>query len=169
MLGFGGAVEASKVLRIGIVKEGKVVHERLIKPGQNVTVGESPRNTFVIPDADLPKRFTLFQCKGVKYSLNVTSKMGGKFASDAGVSDIASASASPDVQKKGDVSILPLGDGSRGKVVVGAITVLFQFVPAPPESARMVNRQDFRPKLFDEDDPVFIGSLSVFMAMAAVL
>ena len=33
----------------------------------------------------------------------------------------------------------------------------------------MVNRQDFRPKLFDEDDPVFVGTLSVFMAMAAVL
>jgi hypothetical protein len=67
------------------------------------------------------------------------------------------------------VSILPVGEGSRGKVVVGDITVLFQFVPAPPESARMVNRQDFRPKLLDEDDPVFIGTLSVFLAMAAVL
>ena len=53
MLGFGGGDEAVKVLRIGIVKDGKVVHERLIKPGQNVTVGESPRNTFVIPGADL--------------------------------------------------------------------------------------------------------------------
>lgn len=169
MLGFGGAAEASKVLRIGVVKDGKVVHERLIKPGQSVTVGESPRNTFVFPNADLPKRFTLFQCKGGKYHLNVTKSMGGKFASDGGVSDISKASTSPDVARKGDVAILPLGDGSRGKVVVGDITVLFQFVPAPPESARMVNRQDFRPKLFSEDDPVFIGTLSVFMAMAAVL
>jgi hypothetical protein len=169
MMKFGATADASKVLRIGIVKDGKVVHERLIKPGQNVTVGESPRNTFVVPNAGLPKRFTLFQCKGGKYQLNVTSSMGGKFATQAGVSDIAVAFASPDVAKKGDVSIIPVGDGARGKVVVGNITVLFQFVPAPPESARMVNRQDFRPRLFDEDDPVFIGTLSVFMAMAAVL
>jgi pSer/pThr/pTyr-binding forkhead associated (FHA) protein len=56
MLGFGGAPDAAKVLRIGVVKDGKVVHERLIKPGQNVTVGESPRNTFVFPNASLPKK-----------------------------------------------------------------------------------------------------------------
>ena len=33
----------------------------------------------------------------------------------------------------------------------------------------MANRQDFRPKLLDEDDPVFVGTMSVFMALAAVL
>ena len=169
MLGFGGATDALKVLRIGIVKDGKVVHERLIRPGQNVTVGESPRNTFVLPNADLPKRFTLFQCKGGKYQLNVTDKMAGKFASGGEVADIAKSVASPDVQKKGDVAMLPLGDGSRGKVGVGDITVLFHIVPAPPESARMVNRQDFRPRLLDDDDPVFVGTLTIFMAMAAVL
>ena len=110
MLGFGGGSEAAKVLRIGIVKDGKVVHERLIKPGQNVTVGESPRNTFVFPNADLPKRFTLFQAKGGKYQLNVTKAMGGKFAREGGVADIAKIASAPDVQRKGDVAILPIGD-----------------------------------------------------------
>jgi outer membrane biosynthesis protein TonB len=169
MLGFGGAPDAAKVLRIGVVKDGKVVHERLIKPGQNVTVGESPRNTFVFPNASLPKKYTLFQAKGGKYSLNITENMSGKLALDSGVTDIAKAGQSPEAVRKGDVAILPLGDGARGKVVIGDVTVLFQFVPAPPESARMVNRQDFRPKLFDDDDPVFVGALSVFMAMAAVM
>jgi len=169
MLGLGGGVEASKVLRIGIVKDGKVVHERLIKPGQNVTVGESPRNTFVLPNSNLPKKFTLFQAKGAKYTLNILDAMGGKLAHDGKVADIASIGKSGELAKKGDVSMLPLGDGARGKVVIGNVTVLFQFVPAPPESARMVNRQDFRPRLFDDDDPVFIGSLTVFLAMAASL
>jgi outer membrane biosynthesis protein TonB len=169
MLGLGGGVETSKVLRIGIVKDGKVVHERLIKPGQNVTVGESPRNTFVLPNANLPKKYTLFQSKGGNYSLNIRDNMGGKLAHDGKVADISSLGQSGELAKKGDMSVLPLGDGARGKVVIGSVTVLFQFVPAPPESARMVNRQDFRPRLFDEDDPVFIGSLSVFLAMGAVL
>jgi hypothetical protein len=53
--------------------------------------------------------------------------------------------------------------------VLDNITVLFQFVPAPPESVRMANRQDFRPKLLDDDDPIFVGSMSVFMALAAVV
>ena len=100
MLGFGGSSDALRVLRIGIVKGGKVVHERLIRPGQNVTIGESPRNTFVLPNADVPKRFTLFQFKGGKYQLNVTSKMAGKFASEGEVADIAKAVSSSDVQKR---------------------------------------------------------------------
>ncbi|MEC8193074.1 MAG: AgmX/PglI C-terminal domain-containing protein [Myxococcota bacterium] len=169
MLGFGGTPDASKVLRIGVVRDGKVVHERLIRPGQNVTVGESPRNTFVFQNASLPNRFLLFQAKGGKYSLNITESMSGKIALESGLQDIAKVRQSPDVVRKGDTAILPLGDSGRGKVVIGDVTVLFQFVPAPPESARMVNRQDFRPKLFDEDDPVFVGALSVCLAMAAVL
>jgi outer membrane biosynthesis protein TonB len=169
MLGLGGGAEATKVLRIGVVQDGKVVHERLIKPGQSVTVGESPRNTFVFPNASLPKRFTLFQARGGKYSLNIVEAMSGKLALESGVADISTVGKSDAVTKKGGTAILPLSDSARGKVVIGDITVLFQFVPAPPESARMLNRQDFRPMLFDEDDPVFIGTLSVFMAMAAVL
>lgn len=169
MLGLGSGIEASKVLRIGIVKDGKVVHERLIKPGQHVTVGESPRNTFVLPDANLPKKFTLFQAKGKAYTLNIHGSMGGKLAHDGKVVDVGNIGSSGELTKKGDISLLPLGDGARGKVVIGNVTVLFQFVPAPPESARMVNRQDFRPRLFDDDDPVFIGSLTVFLAMAASL
>jgi hypothetical protein len=169
MLGIGGSAEATKVLRIGVVKDGKVVHERLFKPGQSVTVGESPRNTFVFPDASLPKKFTLFQAKGGKYSLNIVDSMSGKLALESGVADISVVGKSDAVTRKGGAAVLPLSDSARGKVVIGDITVLFQFVPAPPESARMVNRQDFRPMLFDEDDPVFIGTLSVFTAMAAVL
>lgn len=169
MLGLGGGAEATKVLRIGVVQDGKVVHERLIKPGQSVTVGESPRNTFVFPNASLPKKFTLFQARGGKYSLNIVEAMSGKLALESGVADISTVGKSDAVTKKGGTAILPLSDSARGKVVIGDITVLFQFVPAPPESARMLNRQDFRPMLLDEDDPVFIGTLSVFMAMAAVL
>jgi len=169
MLGLGGSADATKVLRIGVVQDGKVVHERLIKPGQSVTVGESPRNTFVFPNASLPKKFTLFQAKGGKYSLNIVEAMSGKLALESGVADISTVGKSDAVTRKGSTAILPLSNTARGKVVIGAITVLFQFVPAPPESARMVNRQDFRPMLFDEDDPVFIGTLSVFTAMAAVL
>ncbi|MAY80821.1 MAG: hypothetical protein CL930_08555 [Deltaproteobacteria bacterium] len=169
MLGGKGDADNAKVLRIGVVQDGKVVHERLIKPGQSVTIGESPRNTFVFASKVIPKRFTLFQAKGGKYFLNLVDGMGGKIASDSQVSDVAELSKGAGSGKKSDSSVLPLVDRSRGKVVIGNVTVLFQFVPAPPESARMVNRQDFRPKLFDEDDPVFVGSLAVFMAMAAVL
>lgn len=159
-----GQQQQAKVLRIGIVQGGKVVHERLIKPGQSVTIGESPKNTFVFSAPGLPKRFTLFQMKGGHYQMAFTPEMQGKVALEDGIRNLAQLAA-----KGGAPLELPLTAKSRGKIVVGDVTVLFQFVAAPPESARKIARQDFRPKLLDEDDPVFLGFLALWTAVAAVL
>ena len=156
--------QQTKVLRIGIVQGGKVVHERLIKPGQSVTIGESPKNTFVFSAPGLPKRFTLFQVKGGQYQMACTPEMQGKVALEDGIRNLGQQAAGG-----GSLPDLPLTSKSRGKIVVGDVTVLFQFVAAPPESARKVARQDFRPKLIDEDDPVFLGFLALWTAVAAVL
>jgi outer membrane biosynthesis protein TonB len=170
MFGKGAQEQAPKVLRIGIVQDGKVVHERLIKQRQSVTIGESARNTFVFPSKSLPKRFTLFLAKGDTYQLVVSKEMQGKVARRGlPAIDLDQIRAGEGGSKKGDTWVLPLKDGTRGRVALDNLTVLFQFVPAPPESVRMANRQDFRPKLLDEDDPVFVGTMSVFMALAAVL
>jgi outer membrane biosynthesis protein TonB len=157
--------QQAKVLRIGIVQGGKVVHERLIKPGQSVTIGESPKNTFVFSAPGLPKRFTIFQMKGGHYQMAFTPEMQGKVALEAGIKNLAQMAAA------GSNAPLEfaLTAKSRGKIVVGDVTVLFQFVAAPPESARKISRQDFRPKLLDEDDPVFLGFLALWTAVAAVL
>lgn len=169
MFSKGANAQADKVLRIGIVQDGKVVHERLIKARQSVTIGESPRNTFVFPGKSLPKKFTLFQAKGDEYTLNITKTMLGKVARADKIVDLDEARAGEGTTRKGDTWSMALPDGTRGRVVLENITVLFQFVPAPPESVRMANRQDFRPKLLDEDDPIFIGTMSVFIALAVVL
>ncbi len=166
-------MQQAKVLRIGIVQGGKIVQERLIKPGQSVTIGESPKNTFVLP-ADglpegLPKRFTLFQARGDSYVLGFTEGMKGKVAVEGGIVGLDDLKGRPDTTQKGDVSFAPIAERNRGKIVVGGVTVLFQFVAAPPEPARKVVRADFRPKLIDEDDPVFLGFLALWTSLAAVL
>ena len=160
-----GQQQQAKVLRIGIVQGGKVVHERLIKPGQSVTIGESPKNTFVFSAPGLPKRFTIFQVKGGQYHMAFIPEMQGKVALEDGIKNLAQLSAAG-----GNAPLeFSLTSKSRGKIVVGDVTVLFQFVAAPPESARKIARQDFRPKLLDEDDPVFLGFLALWTAVAAVL
>ncbi|NOY24599.1 MAG: AgmX/PglI C-terminal domain-containing protein [Oligoflexia bacterium] len=161
--------QQGKVLRIGIVQDGRVVHERLIRPGQSVTVGESPKNTFVFPAKNLPKRFTLFQARGDAYSLNFTDAMRGKIAHREGVLGFDQLKKSGKATRKGAGYILPLVSRNRGKIEVDRVTVLFQFVAAPPESARMVHRQDYRPRLLEEDDPVFLGFLALWSAIATVL
>lgn len=161
--------EPPKVLRIGVLQGGKVVQERLVRAGDDVTIGESPRNTFVVSAKGVPSRYTIFAAKGGRYQLAFTADMDGKVALDEGVATFAELRAKPGTAKKGGTWILPLTEKCRGKISLGELTVLFQFVPAPPESARLASSQDFRPRLLDDDDPVFLGFLALFSAMAAVL
>ncbi len=162
--------QPGKVLRIGLFQAGKPVHERLIKPGQSVTIGESPKNTFVFPARGLPKRFTLFQARGSTYTLNFTEGMKGKLAHKGGVAQLDKLRASGEAVRKGAGWSIKLSPQDRGKIEVDQVTVLFQFVSAPPESARLVaSRQDFRPRLIDDDDPVFLGFLALWTAVAALL
>lgn len=166
-------MQQAKVLRIGIVQGGKIVQERLIKPGQSVTIGESSKNTFALPSdglpAELPKRFTIFQARGDGYLLGFTDGMKGKVAVDEGIVGLDALKGQPDAAAKGDATYAPINPKNRGKIVIGSVTVLFQFVAAPPEPARKITRADFRPKLLDEDDPVFLGFLALWSSLAAVL
>jgi hypothetical protein len=157
------------VLRIGILQGGKIVHERLIKAGQSVTIGESEKNTFVFKAHQLPKRHTLFRSKGEQLALCFTDEMGGMIALPGGVVSLKEARANGAAELRGDSYVIPMNQKSRGKVVIGDITVLFQYVAAPPESARLVARQNFRPVLLEEDDPVFLGFLALWGALGAVL
>lgn len=161
--------EQPKVLRIGVLLGGKVVKERLVRPGNDVSIGTSPRNTFVVESEGLPARTLLFTSKGQRFSLCFTEAMKGKVQLESGVATFDQLRAKPDTPKKGDGWHVGLTEKSRGKISIGELTILFQFVPAPPESARLVAAADFRPKLLDDDDPVFLGFLALWSALAAVL
>ncbi|MCB9761542.1 MAG: AgmX/PglI C-terminal domain-containing protein [Alphaproteobacteria bacterium] len=157
-----------KVLRIGVVQDGKIVQERLIQAGEPVTVGESPKNTFVLPPTSLGKRFTLFSpVKGGAYRLHFTDNMVGKISYKDAIVPLDQVKQQGDAVRKGTEYVLPLTDGNRGKVSIDGITVLFQFVPPPPEPLQ-ATKMDFRPKLIDDDDPVFYGFLGLFTALATV-
>lgn len=159
-----------KVLRIGVVRDGKIVQESLIKAGEPVTVGESTKNTFVFPQTTLPKRFMLFQPKkGGGYILHFTDEMAGKISYKNAIVPLDQLKQRGDAVRKGTDYVLPLAENNRGKISVADVTVLFQFVPPPPEPMRAGATTDFRPKLIDEDDPVFFGFLGLFSALATVL
>ena len=69
-----------KILRIGLIQNGKILVERLLRRREPVTIGQSPRNTFEISSGDLPKSFTLFELKGDNYVLNFKHGMNGKLS-----------------------------------------------------------------------------------------
>ncbi len=156
----------SKVLRIGIVQEGKIIQERLMKIGELVTVGTGSKNTFEIGGEGAPERLELFVPKAGAYVMTMTAQMEGKLSLPTGVKNLEELLSSGQAAKRGDLYTYPIGEEVKGKVVVGNTTVLFQFVPAPPEPVRMVTVADYRPKWFDQDDPLFMG-LMLFNSIVA--
>lgn len=165
-----------KVLRIGIIQDGNIVQERVIKLGEAVTVGESPKCTFVLPKTHLRTgEFTLFKPASGGYVLQFTDQMVGKIStggpgSKPAVIALKSLSSDPSVSRANGVASLPLTEHHRGKITIDSVTVLFQFVPPPPVRAvTPIQQTDFRPRIIEEDDPVFLGFLGIWSALGIVL
>jgi len=125
-----------KVLRIGVIQAGKIIEERIVRKRETVTVGGSERNHFVLAAAGLPQKFELFQLVGNDYILNFTEQMTGRVGLPAGVQSLEQLRTSGAARNAGAHFQVKLTDSSRGKVVIGDITLLFQFVTPPPVQPR---------------------------------
>jgi TonB family protein len=125
-----------KVLRVGVIQNGKIVEERIIRKRETVTVGGSERNHFVINANGLPARFELFQLVGSDYILNFTQAMSGRVGLPAGVQTLEQLRTGGAARNAGSHWQVKLNDSARGKVVVGDVTLLFQFVTPPPVQPR---------------------------------
>jgi outer membrane biosynthesis protein TonB len=148
-----------KILRIGIIHNGRIVEERLIPAGQGVSVGDSPKCTVVISDSKLArKKFDLFTEKQGRYALNFTTQMHGKVSVAEQIETLAKLAERGVARKRSDHFSLHLNDRNRGKVYVGDHTILFQFVTPPPQPARQRSK-DFHSFNWGEVDWVFLAIL----------
>jgi len=125
------AASGPKVLRIGLVQDGRVIEERIIKQRSHVTIGPSEKSMFVISSTSVPPSFRLFELVGTDYCLNFLDGMGGRVALPTGISDLNVLKGQARRTPQGAYQIR-LTEDSRGKVVVGDLTFLFQFVAPPP-------------------------------------
>ncbi len=125
-----------KILRIGIIQAGKIIEERLIRKRANVTIGASPRNTIVVPASTLPRTFTLFEMDQGKYTLKFSDSMDGRISLGGKVMSLETVRSKGHAQTKANLYELPLTENTRGKVLLGEITLLFQFVTPPPVQPR---------------------------------
>ncbi len=131
------AVQASgpKVLRIGVVHAGRVTEERIIKQRSHVTVGPNEKSMFVLATQNVPANFRLFELIGNEYWLNFLDGMHGRVALPSGVSDLSVLKGQARRTPQGAYQV-KLTEDSRGKVQVGDVTFLFQFVTPPPVQPR---------------------------------
>ena len=164
------AAPRPRILRIGILLGGKIVEERLIRERTAVSIGQSMKNTFSVPAEGLPLEFTLFALDQHRYSLRFLNKMDGRL-SDGGNVQTLDALKGHGAQNHGDFWSVPLSETSRGKLSLGDLTILFQFVTEPPRQPKPMLPASVRGTFADRFDPrlsVILGA-SIIIHFAIVI
>src|SRR5882757_8928834 len=131
-----GAAPKVKILRIGIIQGGRIVEERLVRKRENITIGQSAKNLFVVPSDALPRQWLLFEIHGHHYVAHFSDGMDARIAVGNEIISLSQLKQTGKIQKKGNSWTLPLDERSRGKITVGDMTILFQFVTPPPPQPR---------------------------------
>jgi len=121
-----------KILRVGIIQGGRIVEERLIRKREDVALGTHAKNTFILPTSQLGKSYRLFEAKSENYLLSFDERMEGRLSLNDQVVDLSALAKSGNTKRRGNRCQVELDDRSRGKVVIGEFTLLFQFVEKPP-------------------------------------
>lgn len=151
--GGGGAGGSRKrILRVGVLLGGKIVEERLLRERGDVTVGQSAKNTFSIPLENLPRQWTLFGLEDDSYVLKFLQGMDGRVSDGQQVYTFDQVRGGR-AQQRGDHWVMPLSDQARGKVSIGDLTLLFQFVTEPPVQPRPMLPHSVRGTLAERIDP----------------
>jgi len=126
-----------RILRIGIVQGGRIIEERLLRHKEAITIGQSPKNKFMIPSPRVPISYTLVDVKAGRYVLCFEKGMLGKILVEDEILDLKTIAKRRLATRKDARFSFPLGESSRGKIVLGDVTLLFQFVTPPPEVPRL--------------------------------
>lgn len=124
--------DVQKILRVGIIQNGRIIEERLLRERETVKVGQQLKNTFVIASTKFPQSHPMFEVKGGKYVLNLTDAMGGRVQMGDGVYGADQLKSTGKAKKGSNGWAIELSERARGKVTLGDVTLLFQFVNPPP-------------------------------------
>src|SRR4051812_444599 len=85
----GSGVPKAKILRIGIIQGGRIVEERLVRKRENITIGQSARNMFVVPSDVLPRQWLLFEVSGNNYVAHFSEAMDARIAVGSDIISLA--------------------------------------------------------------------------------
>ncbi|MEW5850461.1 MAG: AgmX/PglI C-terminal domain-containing protein [Myxococcota bacterium] len=162
-----------KILRVGVIHAGRVVGERLLRKHEAVTVGSDPRCTVVLPPLDVPASLTLIEHDAGGHTLCFTDEMEGTISNGDELVPLTTIKQRPEVLQRGNTYRLRLGTSARGKVRMGEVTVLFQFVTPPRVLSSSAPPDVTQHGMVRNLDPVFaslvVGSLVFHFGCAAFL
>lgn len=154
------AAQQGKVLRIGVIQGGKIVEERVLPARQPVSIGTSSRNTIVVPQSKLPASFQVFACQGDRYTLLFEDGMEGRIQGAQGsATDLSALVSQGHAKEAAGGYAVPVREDERGKIVLGDVTLLWQFVAPPTEAPRPVLPKEAKGNHFKSMDRLFVSVL----------
>jgi hypothetical protein len=157
--------KAPKILRIGVIQGGKIVEERVMPARQAVSVGTSTRNTVVVPQSNLPESVTVLEWEGDQYLLRFAEPVAGRIRGPGGAVELAALVASGQARKEARGFALPLTDDLSGKIAIGQVTLLWQFVEPLAEQPRPELPPEARGNHFKSMDRLFTWLLLASFAL----
>jgi TonB family protein len=131
-----GTAAKVRILRIGIIQGGRIIEERLIRRREDISIGWSSKATFAVPSEALPKQWLLFGITPKGYVARFADAMDARIAVGNEVISLAQLKQAGRIRQQGSAWLLLLDERSRGKIAVGDLTILFQFVTPPPQQPR---------------------------------
>lgn len=153
-----------RALRIGVLLGGKIVEEKIVRERRNITIGQSVKNTFIVPLAGLPRTWTLFEARDAGHVLRLPEGMDARIA-DRGEVQTLESLKNGRARRQGDAWVLPISDQARGKITAGDMTLLFQLVDAPAVQPPPRLPASVRGTFLDRIDP----TLAVVLAISILL
>ena len=159
------AAQQDKVLRIGVIQAGKIVEERVLPARQAVTLGTSSKNTIVVPLANAPESVVVFAYQGDRYVLQFEQGAEGRVQGPQGAADLSALVSQGVAKPAGKICSVPVNEDQRGKLVIGEITLLWQFVAPPAEVPKPALPKESKGAHFKSMDRLFSVVLVVSFAL----
>lgn len=156
--------QPKKMLRIGVFQGKRCLEERLIRRRETVSFGQDEQNSFVILSSSMPKKHSLFvhDATSDKFLLSVDDSMSGRVAMSEGkVIELKKDQEFKGFTKVDDLYQIQLSERSRGRIVIGKIVILFQFVNPPDEAVGAL--------ILGGKGGGFMGRLSEFIGLGLAL
>lgn len=161
--------DKKKVLKIGLVQDGKLIEDAVLSERQGVTIGLDPSNTLSIAEPNIPRRHLLLNFSGDEYHLHLLEGMKGRLLVDDQTLDLADAAKTKRAVKTAKGYEINLAPNSKGKITIGRSTVLFQLVPPPPPPPIMQLPKELKGGLFKSFDWFFLVVLLISALMHSTL
>lgn len=131
--------EPPRALRVAVLHGTRVLDERVFRGDARISLGRTERATFAIFDDTVPEHLELLTVRGERRALHLAPGLDGRVSDGDRVRPVRSLGAAGET--------VELDDRWRGRLAVGDIAVLFQFVraPAAPPRAQLPSAVQARP------------------------